>query len=57
MVIIIAGGWDEDYKNHDDILQYDPEEDKLIPVGHMIKKRSFHAVSVVKADDYLQWCQ
>ena len=48
--IIIAGGF------YDDILQYDPEEDTITSVGHMIQARGSHAISVVSAADYLQWC-
>ena len=51
-----AGGKDFD-DSCDDILEYHPEEDTLIPVGHMTKARGEHAVSVVQARDYLQWCQ
>ena len=29
----------------------------MTTVGHMTEARDFHAVSVVQADDYLQWCQ
>ena len=47
---------DNDFLTYDDILEYDPEEDIIIPVGHMIQARWNHAVSVVPAEDYLQWC-
>ncbi len=59
MKIIIAGGWDHgwDGDSYDDILEYHPEEDTITPEGHMIQARSSHAVSVVQADDFLQWCQ
>ena len=53
--IIIAGGYDGD--DRDDILEYHPEEDTITTVGHMIQARESHAVSVVQADDFLQWCQ
>ena len=56
--ILIAGGyggWDGSEGN--DILEYQPEEDTITTVGHMIQTRSQHAVSVVQADDFLQWCQ
>ena len=52
----IAGGEDSDYNYHDDILEYDPEEDTITIVGHMTMARESHAVSVVPAADYLQWC-
>ena len=58
--IIIPGGYrlvDDHGHYYDDILEYDPEEDTMTIVGHMIKARAWHAVSVVRAEDYLQWCQ
>ena len=51
-----AGGCDTDLNTFDDILEYVPEEDTIIPVGKMIETRYNHAVSVVPAEDYLQWC-
>ena len=60
---IIPGGYGDDsgdqYNGHyfDDILEYDPEEDTMTIVGHMTEARAYHAVSVVPAEDYLQWCQ
>ena len=47
----MAGG------EYDDILEYDPEGDTMTTVGHMTRARSQHAISVVQAGDYLQWCQ
>ena len=55
-LIHIAGGCDTDLNTFDDILEYVPEEDTIIPVGKMIETRYNHAVSVVPAEDYLQWC-
>ena len=52
---MIAGGESGNY--YDDILEYHPKEDNITSVGHMIQARHYHAVSVVKADDYLKWCQ
>ena len=54
---IIAGGYAFQHEFYDDIIEYHPEEDTMTPVGHMTEARYKHAVSVVKADDYLQWCQ
>ena len=54
--IIIAGGQDSNLNAHDDILQYNPEEDTITTVGHMIQARYLHAISVVSAAAYLQWC-
>ena len=53
---IIAGGRDYDGHYHDEILEYDQEEDTITSVGHMTQARSAHAISVVWAADYLQWC-
>ena len=53
-IIILGGYGDNNY--HDDILEYDPEEDTITSVGHMIQARGSHAISVVSAADYLQWC-
>ena len=59
--IINAGGKSGDYgvDNYhvsDEILEYDPEEDTITIVGHMTMARESHAISVVPAADYLQWC-
>ena len=55
--LIIAGGNAGFQEYSDVILEYDPEEDSMIPVGHMTQARSYHAVSVVQAEDYAPWCQ
>ena len=54
--IIIAGGL---YNSHyyDDILEYNPDEDSMVVVGHLTQARAYHAVSVVQAQDYTKWCQ
>lgn len=39
------------------VLEYNPEEDTFTTVGHMFEARFDHAISVVPAGDYLQWCQ
>ena len=52
---MIAGGYDND-GNSDDILEYDPEEDSMVHVGQMTQARSYHAISVVQAQDYTKWC-
>ena len=56
MIHITGGRLSDAPYQIDDIVEYDPEEDTIIPVGHMIETRAFHAVSVVQAADYLQWC-
>ena len=53
--LIHAGGNDE-WDFYDDIVEYDPEKDTITTVGHMIKARGFHAVSVVDASEYTKWC-
>ena len=55
MIHLIAGGYDG-VDRYDDILEYDPEEDTITSVGHMTQARAYHAISVVSAGDYLQWC-
>jgi len=53
---LLFGGQDSDLNYHDDILEYDLEEDTITLVGRMIQARAWHAISVVPAGDYLQWC-
>ena len=55
--IIIPGGHNKYGGYHDYIVEYNPEEDTMTIVGHMTTARAYHAVSVVPAEDYLQWCQ
>ena len=52
---IFAGGMDDDY--HDDILEFKPDDDAIVPLGHMTQVRGWHAISVVKTQDYSNWCQ
>ena len=54
----IEGGrpYAKPYAKPDDILEYDPEQDSMVPVGQKIKARAYHAVSVVKVQDYAKWC-
>ena len=51
---VFAGG--RPYAKPDDILEYDPEKDSIVPVGQKLKARAYHAVSVVKVQDYAKWC-
>ena len=55
--IIIVGGGGIGTDIYDDILEYNPNEDAIQFVGNMIQARSYHAVSVVQAQDYSKWCQ
>ena len=50
--IIIVGGT----KYNDDILEYDPGKDAIVPLGQMTQARYFHAISVVQTQDYSNWC-
>ena len=51
-MIIIVGG----IKYNDDILEFKPEEDSIVPLGQMTQARYFHAISVVQTQDYSNWC-
>ena len=51
---IIAGGYNK--AKPDDILEYNPVEDSMVPV-QKLQERAWHAISVVKVRDYAQWCQ
>ena len=53
--LILAGGYDGDY--HDSIIEYDPGEDVMTPVGQMTEARAAHAISVVKYAVYSHWCE
>ena len=57
--LIITGGFR--FSGHDqyydDILEFEPKDDIIKSLGQMTKARSWHAVSVVKVQDYRQWCQ
>ena len=53
--MIIVGGYNGSY--HDDILEYDTEQDILLEIGNMRKAREEHAISVVQYSDFSHWCQ
>jgi len=53
--ILIFGG--RDGRVYDDILEYNPNEDSMVVVGHLTQARGYHAVSVVQAQDFSVWCQ
>lgn len=57
--VLIFGGENYIGTSHyyDDILEYDPEEDSMVTVGHLTQTRAWHAISVVQAEDYSMWCQ
>lgn len=56
--VLIFGGrpYAKPYAKPDDILEYDQEQDSIVPVGQKLKARAYHAVSVVKVQDYAKWC-
>jgi len=41
------GGWTTFYTHYDEILQFDPLTEEWSPAHRMLKKRSYHAVSVI----------
>ena len=53
--IIFAGGYGN--VDHDDILEYNPDEDSMVVVGRMSQARYYHAVSVVQVQDFSVWCK
>jgi len=53
--VLIFGGADGNY--HDDILEFKPDEEAMVPLGSMIQPRAGHAISVVQTQDYSNWCQ
>jgi len=55
--VLIFGGSNGGYHYYDDILEYNPEDESILHNGNMLQGRGFHAVSVVQAQDYVQWCQ
>ena len=50
-----SGGYnDGDYL--DEIVEFSPTSGEWTVLDNMMKGRSFHAVSVIKADDVIQFC-
>ena len=57
-LMIVGGSYFVHY--YDTILeyiQYNVEEDAIVTVGQMLEARDHHAISVVKAEDFSQWCE
>ena len=51
----LLGG--RDYAAYFDTIQeYDTEIDTIMPVSYTLEERAFSAISVVKAEDFTQWC-
>ena len=55
-IYFYSGGQDETRYTMNDILEYDPETEKWTQIGTMREARDDHAVSVVKYEDYAEWC-
>ena len=59
-LIILAGGKEKDglYTTKlDTILEYNITGDSYTQIGTMIQARADHAISVVKYEDFSEWCQ
>ena len=52
---MLAGG--SDGSSLDTILEYDINGDSYTQLGTMIQARNYHAISVVKYQDFSEWCQ
>ena len=53
-IYFYSGGYARNALN--DILEFDPETKKWTQIGTMREVRWAHAVSVVKYEDYLDFC-
>ena len=51
-----SGGSDGANYYLDEILEFSPTSGEWTVLDNMMKGRSFHAVSVIKADDVIQFC-
>ena len=56
MYIPAGGNYDTD-SHFDTIMEYDITGDSYTQIGTMIQARDRHAISVVKYEDYSEWCQ
>ena len=52
-----SGGLDDTITTRNEILEYDPETEEWTHIGTMREARETHAVSVVKYEDYADFCQ
>jgi len=55
--VLIFGGYEGGNNYYDDILEFKPDEDTIVPLGHMTQVRAGHAISVVQTKDFSNWCQ
>ena len=53
-----AGGYyyDGDYHSSDDVLMFDPETSDWKKIGSMKTARSYHAASLVKMEEVINFC-
>ena len=49
-----SGGYDGDYL--DEIVEFSPTSGEWTVLDNMMEARYYHAVSVIKADDVIQFC-
>ena len=51
-----SGGSDIDVGYLDEIVEFSPTSGEWTVVDNMMEARYYHAVSVIKADDVIQFC-
>ena len=51
-----SGGSDGRHDYYDDIMEFNPTSREWTVVDNMMKARDFHAISVIKADNVIQFC-
>ena len=51
-----SGGSDKANYYLDEIMEFSPTSGEWTVVDNMIEARYYHAVSVIKADDVIQFC-
>ena len=49
-----SGGWDGDYL--DEIVEFRPTSGEWTVLDNMMEARGYHAVSVIKANNVIQFC-
>ena len=49
-----SGGYDVDYL--DEIVEFSPTSGEWTVLDNMMEARVFHAISVIKADNVIQFC-
>ena len=52
-----SGGSDNyDDRNYDEIVEFSPTSGEWTVVDNMMEARGYHAVSVIKVDNVIQFC-